>query len=142
MDDENGRERGGKREYEREEGRANRRKRGAESGNKLKIEGGSRKEWRQACRQSEREVMLAQQKELRLKVMHEQHIEKEAYAAFLTRLPKFEGDQSPVVFLQALEKQFNEWLGALEGCLTGKALNTYWNLIEESQRAPTRAPRR
>ena len=62
--------------------------------------------------------------------------QKEAYAVFLTTLPKFEGDQAPVVFLQALEKHFNEhevpvrkWLGALEGCLTGKALNTYWNLI-------------
>ena len=73
--------------------------------------------------------------------MHDLHAKQEAYAALLTRLPKYDGKLVPGVFIQALEKQLRDheipeakWLGALESCLQGKALSTYWNLVEAGDR--------
>ena len=87
-------------------------------------------EWREAAGLREREATLAQQRELKV-----------VNAALLTRLPKFEGKQVPGTFIQALEKQLRDneipeakWLGALESCLRGKALSTYWNLVEARDR--------
>ena len=40
--------------------------------------------------------------------MHDLHAKQEAYAALLTRLPKFEAKQVPGTFIQALEKQLRD----------------------------------
>ena len=120
-----------KREFEMEERRAKReedmRKEREEAEERRRQKG---EEWREAAGLREREATLAQQRELRV-----------VNAALLTRLPKFEGKQVPGTFIQALEKQLRDnkipeakWLGALESCLRGKALSTYWNLVEARDR--------
>ena len=47
----------------------------------------------------------------------------------------------PTAFIQSLEKQLKDnaipqgkWLQALEACLQGKALSSYWTLVEKRDR--------
>ena len=99
-----------------------------------------RREWRTAVGLKEKEATLAQQQDMRLAntELHDQQAQQQAYTALLARLPKFEGKRMPMAFIQSLEKQLKDnavphgkWLQALEACLQGKALSSYWTLVEE-----------
>ena len=91
----------------------------------------------------EREATLEQQQVMRLanSEMHDMHAQQQVYAALLGRLPKFDGQQMPVAFIQSLEKQLRDhaiperkWLGALESCFLGDSLKAYWTLVDEKDR--------
>ena len=100
-------------------------------------------EWRLAAGLKEREALAAQQQSLTEAnaVMHVQQTQQQQYTALIARLPKFEGKEMPMAFVQALEKQLRDnripddrWLQTLEACLQGKALQSYWTLVEEVDR--------
>ena len=100
-------------------------------------------EWRVAIVLKDKEASAAQQTELRLanEAMLSQQAQQQQYTALLARLPKFEGKQMPTAFILSLEKQLcdsripeDKWLQALEACLQGKALSSYWTLVEEGDR--------
>ena len=100
-------------------------------------------EHRVAAGLREWEATLEQQQVMRLanSEMHDMHAQQQAYAALLGRLPKFDGKQMPVAFIQSLEKQLRDhaiperkWLGALESCFQGDALKAYWTLVDEKDR--------
>ena len=100
-------------------------------------------EWRLAAGLKEREALAAQQQSLTEAnaAMHVQQTQQQQYTALIARLPKFEGKEMPMAFVQALEKQLRDnripddrWLQTLEACLQGKALQSYWTLVEEDDR--------
>ena len=81
-------------------------------------------------RHREQEVLIQQQRELREAnaEMHERHQQRESQLTLLGRLSKYNGEQNPAAFLQALEKQLDDHnfprdqrQAALENCLTGMA---------------------
>ena len=94
-------------------------------------------------RQREQEVLIQQQRELREAnaEMHERHQQRQSQLTLLGRLPKYNGEQNPAAFLQALEKHLDDhnfprdqWQAALENCLTEKAQQLYWNLTVPEER--------
>ena len=94
-------------------------------------------------RHREQEVLIQQQRELREAnaEMHERHQQRQSQLTLLGRLPKYNGEQNPAAFLQALEKQLDDhnfprdqWQAALENCLTQKAQQLYWNLTVPEER--------
>ena len=61
------------------------------------------------ARHREQEVLIQQQRELRETnaEMHERYQQRQSQPTVLGRLPKYNGEQNPVAFLQALEKQLD-----------------------------------
>ena len=64
-------------------------------------------EWRLAAGLKEREALAAQQQSLTEAnaAMHVQQTQQQQYTALIARLPKLEGKEMPMAFIQALEKQ-------------------------------------
>ena len=73
--------------------------------------------------------------------MQKENAEKAAYTALLNAVPKYDGSTSVDAFLTSLDKQvrdsevpLDKHLSILEHCLKGKALETYWSMIESEER--------
>ena len=96
-----------------------------------------------AERERERETAKAQQAKLEVvtETMQKENAEKTAYTALLNAVPKYDGSTSVDAFLTSLDKQLRDseipldkHLSILEHCLKGKALETYWSMIESEER--------
>ena len=96
-----------------------------------------------AEREHERETAKAQQAKLEVvtETIQKENAEKAAYITLLNAVPKYDGSTSVDALFTSLDKQLRDskvpldkHLSILEHCLKGKALETYWSMIESEER--------